>query len=140
MDRPLIVVDAIELRTPAPGLPSQEHFTNTEPPPLRNFSEVVTQWKIFDAYQEDLANKEKLTKEKAKGPAGAGPKGHKDEDKQLVLPVDMHQEDVYYKNSELKKALVIIERMANQNTFDEIAQDFKYWEDAADELGDRKSG
>ena len=27
----------------------------------------------------------------------------------------------------------VIERMLNQNTFDEIAQDFKYWEDAADE-------
>jgi dynein intermediate chain 1 len=29
--------------------------------------------------------------------------------------------------------------MANQNTFDDIAQDYKYWEDASDELGDRKS-
>jgi len=27
----------------------------------------------------------------------------------------------------------VIERMLNQNTFDEIAQDFEYWEDAADE-------
>ena len=28
----------------------------------------------------------------------------------------------------------IVERMVNQNTHDEIAQDFKYWEDASDEF------
>ena len=26
----------------------------------------------------------------------------------------------------------VLERMVNQNTYDEIAQDFKYWEDASD--------
>jgi len=31
-----------------------------------------------------------------------------------------------------------MDRMVNQNIFDEITQDFKYWEDAADELGDKK--
>jgi dynein intermediate chain 1 len=34
--------------------------------------------------------------------------------------------------------MVVVERMTNQNTFDEITQDYKYWEDAADDLGDRK--
>ncbi len=27
-----------------------------------------------------------------------------------------------------------LERMLNQNTFDEVLQDFKYWEDASDEF------
>merc|ERR1719369_2057966 len=30
----------------------------------------------------------------------------------------------------------IVERMVNQNTYDEIAQDFRYWEDASDEVRD----
>ena len=68
----------------------------------------------------------------------AGAKGHKDEEKN-ILPAESHNEDVYYKNAELKKALIIVERMANQNTYDDIAQDYKYWEDASDELNERKS-
>lgn len=35
-------------------------------------------------------------------------------------------------------SLKIIERMINQNTFDDIAQDFKYWEDAADEYREQE--
>nr|SVE84598.1 EOG090X0HBC [Daphnia pulex] len=35
--------------------------------------------------------------------------------------------------SRLDSSAHVIERMLNQNTYDDIAQDFKYWEDAADE-------
>ena len=73
-----------------------------------------------------------------KAPVPAGAKGHKDEDKQTTLPAETHNEEVYHRNPELRKAITIIERMANQNTFDDIAQDYKYWEDASDELGDKK--
>ncbi|KAJ3142339.1 cytoplasmic dynein with WD40 domain [Geranomyces variabilis] len=112
--------------------PYRERWTNTEPPPQRTFSDTVNQWSIFDAYIEDQLQKEKA---KAKAPAGgAGAKGAKDEDKQNILPTETHAEDVYYKNTDLRRALIIIERMANQNTFDEIAQDYKYYEDASDEL------
>ena len=45
---------------------------------------------------------------------------------------------MYNKNPELKKMLLIMDRMVNQNIFDEITQDYKYWEDAADEFGDKK--
>ncbi len=38
----------------------------------------------------------------------------------------------------LTKAAKILERMVNQNTFDEIAQDFKYYEDNADEFRDQE--
>ena len=40
-------------------------------------------------------------------------------------------------SDELQKVsggLSILERMVNQNTYDDISQDFKYWEDAADEF------
>lgn len=36
------------------------------------------------------------------------------------------------------KSAKILERMVNQNTFDEIAQDFKYYEDNADEFRDQE--
>lgn len=32
----------------------------------------------------------------------------------------------------MARATKVLERMVNQNTYDEIAQDFKYWEDASD--------
>ncbi|KAJ1555730.1 cytoplasmic dynein with WD40 domain, partial [Cladochytrium tenue] len=102
-------------------------------------SVLSASWSIFDAYKEDLLQKEKASKEKSKAGNAAVGKGHKDDDKN-VLPAESHGEDVYFRNLELKKALIIIERMANQNTFDDVAQDYKYWDDAADEMGDRKSG
>ena len=37
-------------------------------------------------------------------------------------------------NKKLLKAAKILERMVNQNTYNDIAQDFKYWEDASDEF------
>ncbi|KAJ3416508.1 cytoplasmic dynein with WD40 domain [Chytridiales sp. JEL 0842] len=120
--------------------PFRERSTNTEPPPQRDFNFTVNQWSIYDAYMEDLLQKEKAVKDKSKSSGAGGAKGHRDEDKQSVLPAESHGEDVYYKNAELRKAITIVERMANQNTFDDIAQDYKYWEDASDELGDRKSG
>ncbi|KAI8806521.1 hypothetical protein BJ742DRAFT_870420 [Cladochytrium replicatum] len=49
-------------------------------------------------------------------------------------------EEVYYKSVELRKAITIIERMANQDTFDDIAEDYKYWEDASGVLREGKTG
>jgi dynein intermediate chain 1 len=39
--------------------------------------------------------------------------------------------------AKVSRAAKILERMVNQNTFDEIAQDFKYYEDDADEFRDQ---
>ena len=38
----------------------------------------------------------------------------------------------------MTKAAKILERMVNQNTYDEIAQDFKYYEDDADEFREQE--
>ncbi|KAI8806509.1 WD40-repeat-containing domain protein [Cladochytrium replicatum] len=121
--------------------PFRDRSTNTEPPPARTFSETVNQWSIYDAYVEDLLHKEKAAKEKSKAPQPGG-KGHKEEDKgNNMLQSEGHGgEEVYYKSVELRKAITIIERMANQNTFDDIAEDYKYWEDASDELREGKTG
>jgi dynein intermediate chain 1 len=87
---------------------------------------------------DDIQQREKIAKEKAKNTSSTGTKGHKDEDKSIFLPpADSHAEEVYYKNSELKKSILIMERMCNQNTFDDVSQDFKYWDAASDELGDK---
>ncbi|KAJ1553941.1 cytoplasmic dynein with WD40 domain, partial [Nowakowskiella sp. JEL0078] len=122
--------------------PFRDRFTNTEPPPARTFADTVNQWSIFDSYMEDLQMKEKAAKEKTKAAPASGSKGHKDDEKISLLPNDTsaHNEEVYYKSVELRKAMTIIERMANQNTFDDIADDYKYWEDASDEFRDGKTG
>lgn len=98
---------------------------------------TVSQWTIYDAYTDDLLSKERSSKDKARIPP-PNTKGHKDDDKASLAAAEPHAEDIYYKNTDLAKMMVIMERMANQNTFDDISQDFKYWEDASDELGDRK--
>nr|XP_019590067.1 PREDICTED: dynein intermediate chain 1, axonemal isoform X4 [Rhinolophus sinicus] len=40
--------------------------------------------------------------------------------------------------TKVTQAAKIVERMVNQNTYDDIAQDFKYYEDAADEYRDQE--
>ncbi|KAJ3358980.1 cytoplasmic dynein with WD40 domain [Allomyces javanicus] len=115
--------------------PLRSRSTNTEPPPHRTFSSAVNQWSIYDAYMDDAQAKERA-KEKAKN---AGAKGHKDDDKHATLAAEAPHEDMYH-SSDFRKRLATLERMANQNTFDEITQDFKYWDDAADDLRETKEG
>ncbi|XP_034519932.1 dynein intermediate chain 1, axonemal isoform X3 [Ailuropoda melanoleuca] len=40
--------------------------------------------------------------------------------------------------TKVTQAAKIVERMVNQNTYDDVAQDFKYYEDAADEYRDQE--
>ncbi|XP_063082349.1 dynein axonemal intermediate chain 1 isoform X4 [Cavia porcellus] len=40
--------------------------------------------------------------------------------------------------TKVSQAAKIVERMVNQNTYDDVAQDFKYYEDAADEYRDQE--
>jgi len=118
--------------------PLRTRSTNTEPPPHKTFSAAVNQWSIFDAYTEDALAKEKAAKDKTKSGA-TNAKGHREDEKRVALQTENHNEDVYH-GPDLKRALSIIERMVNQNTYDEISQDFKYWEDAADEFREGKEG
>lgn len=37
-------------------------------------------------------------------------------------------------SAELGLAATVLERMVNQNTYDDIAMDFKYWDDASDQF------
>ncbi len=68
---------------------------------------------------------------------GGSGKAHKEDEKRLTV-TESHSDEAYYKQVEVKKALTIVERMANQNTYDEVTQDFKYWEDLSDKMAGRK--
>ena len=101
----------------------------TEPPPRSNFADTVNQWVIYDAYVSYEYAKE-LQDEKDRA------RSKKDESNQTIKrllgtkQIDRNAEV----NRKLLKAAKILERMVNQNTYNDIAQDFKYWEDASDEF------
>lgn len=109
--------------------PYRERGTATEPPPRATFSSNVTQWEIYDAYQEDFEKQEK-SKEKKVIP------GRREEEKtrKKLAITETQGDDI----SRVSKAAKIIERMVNQNTFDDIAQDFRYWDDPSDEYRDNE--
>ncbi|KAK7116011.1 dynein intermediate chain 2, ciliary-like isoform X2 [Littorina saxatilis] len=104
--------------------PYRDRTTATEPPPRASFSSNATQWEIYDAYTEDFEKQEK-TKEKKVVP------GRKEEEKtrKKLAITETSGDDI----SRVGTAAKIVERMVNQNTFDDIAQDFKYYEDTSDE-------
>ena len=111
--------------------PMRDRSTYTEPPPMASINAASNQWEIFDAYMTDQDNarlqKEahlKLKKEKegkeeeAKNPDAHAKKGpsasKKNKDKDDVLH-----------GPPMARAVKVMERMVNQNLFDDIAQDFK---------------
>lgn len=109
--------------------PYRERGTATEPPPRAVFASNVTQWEIYDAYQEDFEKQEK-NKEKKVIP------GRKEEEKsrKRLTITETSGDDI----SRIARASQIVERMVNQNTYDDIAQDFQYWEDPSDEYRDNE--
>ncbi|RUS80193.1 hypothetical protein EGW08_012050, partial [Elysia chlorotica] len=107
--------------------PFRDRATVTEPPPRASFSSNVTQWEIYDAYQEDFDKQEK-TKEKKVIPG----KKEEEKSKKKFQISETSSDDI----SRVETAAKIVERMVNQNTYDDIAQDFRYWEDVSDEFRD----
>ena len=67
---------------------------------------------IFDAYVEDLIKQDKAKEKKGSSKSGGG---HEEEAKKPVATI---QEDI----TKVARPMMIMERMVNQNTFDEIAQ------------------
>ncbi|XP_072462325.1 dynein axonemal intermediate chain 1 isoform X2 [Notamacropus eugenii] len=110
--------------------PLRDRECQMEPPPRANFSATANQWEIYDAYMDELEKQEKSKeKEKAKGPV-AKKLGKRMMRKSISL--ESQSDDI----TKVTQAAKIVERMVNQNTYDDIAQDFKYYEDAADEYRD----
>ncbi|KAM3621255.1 uncharacterized protein V6R79_008519 [Siganus canaliculatus] len=104
--------------------PLRERSCQTKPPLRNSFSATANQWEIYDAYVEEMQKQEKI-KEKQK----AAQSKSDDKNKNEVQSDD---------SGKLDKAAKILERVVVQNIFDHIAQDFKYFEDPADEFRDQK--
>ncbi|KAI4468627.1 dynein intermediate chain [Holotrichia oblita] len=111
--------------------------TQTTPPPMATFSANVLQWVIYDAYLEDYAAqeleklRERERKEKEKVPVAKHP------------AVEVKKPSGRAQLSEAVQGRVlecwkVLERMLNQNTYDEIAKDYRYWEDPSDEFRDEE--
>ncbi|XP_055488293.1 dynein, axonemal, intermediate chain 1, paralog 2 [Leucoraja erinacea] len=109
--------------------PMRENGCQTEPPPRASFSSTANQWEIFDAYEEELA-RQMIMKEKPKTQTSK-----KDAiSKKKLSPIEITGDDI----SRVGKVSKIVERMVNQNSYDDIAQDFKYFEDPSDEFRDQE--
>uniref|UniRef100_A0A3Q3EW26 Dynein axonemal intermediate chain 1 n=1 Tax=Labrus bergylta TaxID=56723 RepID=A0A3Q3EW26_9LABR len=106
--------------------PMTEISCQTEPPQHCTFSANANQWEIYDAYVEELQKQEK-NKEKQKT---IQLKEDGDKSKKKMMLTETQNDDI----NKLGKAAKIIERMLHQNRFDDIAQDFKYFEDPSDEF------
>jgi len=102
----------------------RDRGTMTEPPPSVEYSSQCTQWEMYDAYMEDIERKKELEGKKGKKDKGAQPTK-----KQSVQ--ESGSEDVVH-SSAMAHAAKILERMANQNTFADVTEDFKFWEDQSD--------
>ncbi|KAK9878543.1 hypothetical protein WA026_022440 [Henosepilachna vigintioctopunctata] len=114
------------------NLPVRSQEIQTIPPPRANFSGLVLQWVIYDAYQKDFDAKElekeleRERKEKEKAVFSLRPKLSKKKPGKAQI-----SEAVKLRLAESWK---VLERMINQNTFYDIAKDYRYWEDPADEF------
>ncbi|NXS62389.1 DNAI1 protein, partial [Brachypteracias leptosomus] len=114
--------------------PTRERACQSEPTPCADFSATVNQWETYDAYVEELQKVEK-SKEKEKTKAQVAKREEEKKKKgRKFTSLESQIDDI----KKISKAVKIMERMVNQNIFDDIAQDFKYFEDASDEYRDQK--
>ncbi|XP_029672897.1 dynein intermediate chain 2, ciliary isoform X4 [Formica exsecta] len=107
--------------------PMRDISTQTIPPPTATFNASVFQWTIFDEYQEDYAQQQR-EKEKEKRAPLTQPKKEDVKKKAQMESLAM--------TNRMLQAAKTLERMVNQNIFDDISQDYRYWDDPSDEFKD----
>nr|CAG4639646.1 EOG090X0HBC [Daphnia magna]SVE83402.1 EOG090X0HBC [Daphnia magna] len=139
--------------------PIRSHAIQTEAPPRVSFTALTNGWIIHDAYRQDLAAQQQKIQQQAlinnaveavnKGgvpsttSSSTVPIGSASDISVTVTTPSAAPPVIFQPSGEtalspagvsrLDATAHVIERMLNQNTYDDIAQDFKYWEDAADE-------
>mmetsp|Transcript_7285 Transcript_7285/g.21438 ORF Transcript_7285/g.21438 Transcript_7285/m.21438 type:complete len:321 (+) Transcript_7285:47-1009(+) len=111
--------------------PQRERGTMTEPPPSVEYAGAATQWDIFDAYMEDMDRKREAEKKASKKSAAKERDAAKKDDAGEPTGKSGSAQDLI-EGAEMGHATQILERMVNQNTYDDITMDFKFWEDASD--------
>ncbi|KAK2585476.1 hypothetical protein KPH14_010133 [Odynerus spinipes] len=104
--------------------PMRDMSTQTIPPPTATFNTHVFQWTIFDEYQEDFMNQQREREKDRRMPTTQGQKEDISKKEQTENAEML---------ARMLKAAKTLERMVNQNIFDEIAQDYRYWDDPSDE-------
>ncbi|XP_019736737.1 dynein, axonemal, intermediate chain 1, paralog 2 [Hippocampus comes] len=107
----------------------RDRSCQTVPPPRCNYSATATQWEIYDAYTEEL-QKQEMKKDKQRA---FQIKKDGDQNKKKILN-ETPNDDI----TPMAMPVTLLERMVNQNTCNDIAQDFKYFEDAADEYREQE--
>ncbi|XP_074522509.1 dynein, axonemal, intermediate chain 1, paralog 2 [Halichoeres trimaculatus] len=115
-----------ERSSQTPNNPLRHRSCQTEPPLRNTFGSIANQWVIYDAYMEELQKQEK-NKEKQKAMQS---KKDVEKGKKKMMQMESQNDDI----NKMERAAKILERMVNQNIFDDVAQDFKYYEDASDEF------
>lgn len=106
----------------------RERGTITEPPASVEFAAIATQWEIYDGYMEDQERQRQAREKSSKAKKGA------DDDKaEGAASGGAAEPDDVVHSEPVAHAAKILERMVNQNAFDDISQDYKYWEDASDQ-------
>eukprot|EP00817_Percolomonadidae_sp_ATCC50343_P005702 CAMPEP_0117427296 /NCGR_PEP_ID=MMETSP0758-20121206/7174_1 /TAXON_ID=63605 /ORGANISM="Percolomonas cosmopolitus, Strain AE-1 (ATCC 50343)" /LENGTH=657 /DNA_ID=CAMNT_0005212851 /DNA_START=18 /DNA_END=1991 /DNA_ORIENTATION=+ len=104
----------------------KEQSTNTEPPPTMDFCATATQWEIYDAYIEMMAAQKRSLKK--------GKKKNESVETQLKPKKQDKNADTIMYSPPMAKTLRVMERMINQNTNEELLEDFKFWEDDSDQF------
>ncbi|KAL7286142.1 hypothetical protein TKK_0019585 [Trichogramma kaykai] len=105
-------------------IPIRDMTTQTVPPPTANCSGQVYQGLIYDDYTADY-NRQQQEKEKEK--KSSQQRGRDD-------PKKKAQEENAAMTQRMLQAVKTLERMVNQNIFDDLTQDYRYWDDPSDEF------
>ncbi|MEW5300579.1 MAG: hypothetical protein WDW36_003498 [Sanguina aurantia] len=131
--------------------------TYTEPPPTATVSGTCSQSEIYDEYIKEYERQRQEEAQKSRGGARRGPphppprpgRQHpraQDPDHPILPPalaqtpppaLAAHSLGALVAASPLESpalqtSLRILDRMANQNMYEEISMDYKYWDDASD--------
>jgi dynein intermediate chain 1 len=107
-----------------PGMRSRG--VTTQPPSVIRFAATVTQWNIYDTYIDGISNQTQ-----------DGDSVQQSDRKKINSVTDFvsdnnrRNRDMMH-TPKMNAILKLLERMVNQNSEDELYQDFKYWDDASD--------
>ncbi|XP_047469472.1 dynein intermediate chain 2, ciliary-like [Penaeus chinensis] len=111
---------------------SKEVAMQTIPPPDQTFSANAGFAEIYDAYEKDYSGEETETPPMFQKPGSDQTSSGLPSSLPLQPPVDTGGEEESDLGPVLP-AVMTLERMVNQNIFDDVTQDYKYWEDISDE-------
>lgn len=111
--------------------PSRSVETQTVPPPRSQFGANVVQWHIYDSYNEDYARQKREKEKEMLKEKKPGMQKHTE-----AKRIDGKSKTTEEFNRKYLQKAQVLERMVNQNIFDEIAHDYRYYEDPSDEFRD----